>query len=239
MLAGIILLFFPRRWARFRRFLLLTFSLPILAGLLNACGKLGDVDRRDAARLIHHHSQRERDRQCGAGDQNGHDYHHRKVVVLRCTLIQYLERKMMWLCKCSAGAALLLVMSAGVSAYSQSVPDGFKDNPSLWVGIEYANVRAGFPHGSNLRLSGLGGLVSFSWTHQLLIEGQARYLNWNRWYGESEQDYLAGPRYTFLRSQRVRPFARFEVGAIRVRYPFRIGTGRRSPWFPVSASSTG
>jgi opacity protein-like surface antigen len=118
---------------------------------------------------------------------------------------------------------LLIVLSAGARA--QSAPDALRDNPSFWVGLEYANIRAGFPYGSNLRLSGLGGVASFSWTHHMLIEGRAQYLNWNSWNGETEQDYLAGPRYTFLSGDRVRPFAHLEVGLVHIQYPFRIGSG--------------
>ena len=120
---------------------------------------------------------------------------------------------------------IILAILLCAAASGQSVPDGLKDNPSLWVGLDYSNMHAGFPHGSNLRLSGMGGVASFSWTHQLLIEGQVQHLNWNSWYGETEQDYLAGPRYTFLKGDRLRPFARLEIGLVHIHYPFRIGTG--------------
>lgn len=123
---------------------------------------------------------------------------------------------------------LLLTISLGwTAAPGQAVPDAYKDNPSFWAGLEYSNVEAGFPHDSTLRLSGLGALVSFSWTHHLLLEGQARVLNWNRWNGESEHDYFAGPRYTFLKGDRLRPFVRFEIGMVTVNYPFHIGTGHQ------------
>jgi opacity protein-like surface antigen len=124
-------------------------------------------------------------------------------------------------------AALFSVALICCSAFGQTVPDAYKDNPSFWAGIEYANLDAGFPYGSSVRLSGLGGLVSFSWTHHLVLEGQAQVLNWNRWNGESEHDYLAGPRYTFLKSDRLRPFARFEIGEVTINYPFRLGVGHQ------------
>jgi opacity protein-like surface antigen len=119
------------------------------------------------------------------------------------------------------------------SAFGQSVPDAYKDNPSLWAGIEFANIEAGFPYGSSVRLSGLGGIASFNWTHHLLLEAQARVLNLNRWNGESEHDYFAGPRYTFLKGNRLRPFARFEVGEVTINYPFNIGVGHQFAMVPA------
>lgn len=117
-------------------------------------------------------------------------------------------------------------------AFGQTVPDADKGNSSLWAGIEYANIEAGFPHGSSARLAGLGGIVSFSRTHHWLLEGQIRVLNWNRWNGESERDYLGGPRYTFLNNNRLRPFARFEVGEVTINYPFHLGVGHQFAMVP-------
>jgi opacity protein-like surface antigen len=57
------------------------------------------------------------------------------------------------------------------------------------------------------------------------LEGHIRYLDWDRWNGETEHDYLAGPRYTFLHRNKLRPFASFQMGTVAMRYPFSIGTG--------------
>jgi opacity protein-like surface antigen len=107
----------------------------------------------------------------------------------------------------------------------QVEPDADKGKASLWAGAEFANYRAGFPHGSGLRLSGVGAFVTFNRTHHIGFEGHVRFLYVNSWNGETEQDYLAGPRYTFFMSNRWRPFADLEVGAVRIHYPFHIGTG--------------
>lgn len=110
-------------------------------------------------------------------------------------------------------------------AVAQTVPDAYKGNPSLWGGVEYANFYAGFPHGSDARISGIGGLVTFVWTRSFGLEGHFRYLDMNSWNGETEHDYLAGPRYTFLHGDTWRPYASFQVGVVRMQYPFNIGTG--------------
>jgi hypothetical protein len=81
--------------------------------------------------------------------------------------------------------ALLLLIVARMG-FGQTVPDAYKDNPNFWVGLEYANLEAGFPHGSSVRLSGVGALVTFYWTHQFNLEGHARFFKpqcvewWNR-----------------------------------------------------------
>jgi opacity protein-like surface antigen len=93
------------------------------------------------------------------------------------------------------------------------------------VGAEYANLQAGFPNGSNLRLSGVGVFGNFNWNHTYGMEAHARFLNFNSWNGETEQDYLAGPRYTFLHRNKLRPFAAFNVGLVKIQYPFSMGTG--------------
>ena len=110
---------------------------------------------------------------------------------------------------------------------SQVVPDAFEGNPSLWGGFEFANYKAAFPYGSGLRLSGPGAFVTFNWTHHIGFEGHARFLDLNSWNGETEQDYIAGPRYTFFMSRHWRPFVTVGVGGVRIHYPFSIGTGNQ------------
>jgi len=120
---------------------------------------------------------------------------------------------------------LTFFLSMAAIGYGQTVPDATGAGNSLWAGAEYANMQAGFPNGSSLRLTGVGAFADYNWNHFFGVEMHMRFLNFNSWYGETEQDYLAGPRYTFLKSNRWRPFAGFEIGAVRIQYPFAIGTG--------------
>lgn len=96
---------------------------------------------------------------------------------------------------------------------------------SLRVGTEFSNLQAGFPINSNVRLSGVGVFGNFNWNYRYGVEAQASFLNLNSWHGETEQDYLAGPRYTFLHSSKWRPYGSFQVGLVKIKYPFSIGTG--------------
>jgi len=119
----------------------------------------------------------------------------------------------------------IVVLAAAGLAHGQVVPSAQGAGQSLWVGAEYANLQAGFPEGSNVRLSGAGVLANFNWNHRLGVEARARFLTFNSWNGETEQDYLAGPRYTFLHSNKWRPFAEFQLGLVKIQYPFNIGSG--------------
>lgn len=123
-----------------------------------------------------------------------------------------------------AGCVLGAVLIA-LGARAQSAPSAWEPPRSLWVGAEFSNFKAGFPNDSTVRLNGLGGTVRYTWNHRFALDGQMRFLNLNSWYGETEQQYMAGPRYTFLNTNRWRPFARFEVGAVHIQYPFQMGTG--------------
>jgi len=123
----------------------------------------------------------------------------------------------------AALVALLFLLAA--IARAQTAPDASGAGESLWVGAEYVNLQAGFPAGSSVRLFGAGAYGNFNWNHHFGLEARASFLNFGQWHGETEQDYLAGPRYTFLRRNRVRPYAAFDAGLVKIQYPFNMGTG--------------
>jgi len=123
-----------------------------------------------------------------------------------------------------AGLAVTDLLS-GAIVYAQSAPSAWGAGQSLWVGAEYSYMQAGFPVDSSVHLSGIGAFVNYNWNHRFGVEGQARFLNLSSWNGETEQDYLAGPRYTFLHSNKWRPFAGFQAGIVNIHYPFELGSG--------------
>jgi opacity protein-like surface antigen len=118
--------------------------------------------------------------------------------------------------------AAVLCVSA---ARGQSAPSAWGGVQSVWAGAEYANEQAGFPVGSSVRLAGVGGFINFNWNHQYGVEGHVRIMNLSSWNGETEQAFLAGPRYTFLHSGKLRPYAIFQMGMVHVQYPFNMGAG--------------
>lgn len=121
--------------------------------------------------------------------------------------------------------AVLAFLLAAAFARAQTAADAYATGPSLWAGAEFSNMQAGFPNGSSVRLQGIGGFVNYNWSHAIGLEAHVRFLSFDSWYGETQQDYLAGPRYTFLHNRKWRPFAEFQVGMVRIEYPFSLGTG--------------
>jgi opacity protein-like surface antigen len=121
--------------------------------------------------------------------------------------------------------AAAFLAAVACAAHAQTVPDGRGGAASLWAGAEYANYQAGFPEDSTVRLAGVGAFATYNLNRHYALEMHARFLNLNSWNGETEQDYLIGPRYSFLRGEKLRPFAYFQVGMVKILYPFQMGTG--------------
>jgi opacity protein-like surface antigen len=84
-------------------------------------------------------------------------------------------------------------------------------------------MQVGFPKGINWRMDGAGGFVNFNGNRHIGLDAHARFLNFHDWYGQTKQHYLAGPRYTFLSSNRWHPYASFQIALIREHYPFTLG----------------
>jgi opacity protein-like surface antigen len=121
-------------------------------------------------------------------------------------------------------AALALVLLAGL-AQAQVAPSATGPSHSLWVGAEYSNVHASFPYGSDQRLWGFGVFAGYGVASHFSVEAEARFLRFNSFYGETEDNYLAGPRYTIGTFGKLQPYAQFLVGLGKIQYPFDIGNG--------------
>ena len=125
------------------------------------------------------------------------------------------------LCSFAALATVLLA----VSARGQVVPSAAGPGHSLWVGAEYSNVNASFPYQSGQRLWGIGCFADYTVRGHIGVEAEARFLRFNSYYGETEDDYLAGPRYMIRPFGRLHPYAKFLAGLGKIQYPFQIGNG--------------
>jgi len=122
-----------------------------------------------------------------------------------------------WLCA-------LAGLAAG-TACAQVVPSATGPGRSLWAGAEYTNIHAGFPYESAQRLWGIGGFADYHITAHIGAEGEARFLRFHSYYGETEDNYLVGPRYTFRGIGKLQPFGQCLAGLGKIQYPFQIGSG--------------
>src|ERR1039457_3993377 len=95
------------------------------------------------------------------------------------------------ICWIAALAAGLLVCAA----HAQVVPSATGPGHALWAGGEYSNISASFPYQSGQRLWGIGAFADYHVTSHIGMEAEVRFLRFNSFYGETEDNYLAGPRY--------------------------------------------
>jgi len=123
------------------------------------------------------------------------------------------------------GVAALGVFLLAALAQAQVAPSATGPSHPLWLGAEYSNLNASFPYGSDQRLWGFGVLADYGVTSHVGLEAEARFLRFNSFYGETEDDYLAGPRYSIGTFGKLQPYAQFLVGLGKIQYPFDIGSG--------------
>lgn len=123
---------------------------------------------------------------------------------------------------------LMAVLAASLvvhPARAQAVESATRPGHSLWVGGEYSNIHAGFPYQSDQRLWGVGAFADYHLTVHLALEAEARFLRFNSFYGETEDNYLAGPRYTARSFGKLQPYSQCLAGIGKIQYPFQIGSG--------------
>lgn len=134
----------------------------------------------------------------------------------------------------------MAALAAGLSAHSaqaQTAPSATRTGHALWVGGEYSNISAGFPYASGQRLWGAGAFADYHLTGHIGLEAEARFLRFNSFYGETEDNYLAGPRYLPRNLGRFQPYAQFLVGDGKIQYPFEIGNGNYFAIAPAAGTN--
>jgi opacity protein-like surface antigen len=134
----------------------------------------------------------------------------------------------------------MAALAAGLFAHTaqaQTVPSATRTTHALWVGGEYSNISAGFPYASGQRLQGAGAFVDYHLTSHIGVEAEVRFLRFNSFYGETEDHYLAGPRYMARSFGRLQPYAQFLVGEGRIQYPFGIGSGNYLALAPAAGAN--
>jgi opacity protein-like surface antigen len=102
---------------------------------------------------------------------------------------------------------------------------------SLSAGAEYSNFQPDY--GFNR----LGGIAVFADAdnivlHKLGAEGEARWLHFNQFFGETQAHYLLGPRYRFIRYHGLSLYGKFLMGGGFITYPNNIGSGSYFAYTP-------
>ncbi len=94
---------------------------------------------------------------------------------------------------------------------------------AFWAGGDYQNYFASFPYQSGQRVIGAGAFLDYHLPARIGLEGEAGFLRWDSYHGESEASYLAGPRYTAGQWGRFQFYGQCLAGYGHMHYPYKIG----------------
>ena len=107
---------------------------------------------------------------------------------------------------------------------AQVAPSAYERHINLWAGAEFSNFQPDYaPVG---RLNGLGAYVDWSLNSNLAVEGEMRFLRFNTNWGESQDHYLIGPKFSTQHWLKFKPYAKFLVGVGKMNFPFNLGYGK-------------
>ena len=107
---------------------------------------------------------------------------------------------------------------------AQVAPSAYERHINLWAGAEFSNFQPDYsPVG---RLDGVGAYVDWSLNSNLAVEGEMRFLRFNTNWGESQDNYLIGPKLSTQRWLKFKPYAKFLVGVGKTTFPFNLGYGK-------------
>jgi hypothetical protein len=126
---------------------------------------------------------------------------------------------------------VLTLLLVPVFAYSQVSPATRGGGLNVWVGAEYSNFKPDF--GLN-RLGGFTilGDVNDVFLKKLGFEGEARWLHINEYHGETEANYLGGPRYRLWRYHGLSVYGKFLMGGGLITFPDKAGHGSYFAYAP-------
>lgn len=116
-------------------------------------------------------------------------------------------------------------------AYSQVAPATRGGGMNLWAGVEYSNFQPDF--GAN-RMGGIAivGDMNDVFLNKLGLEGEARWLHFNQYVGETEANYLGGPRYRLWRYDGLSFYGKFLMGGGLITFPYKQGNGSYFAYVP-------
>ncbi len=93
--------------------------------------------------------------------------------------------------------------------------------------INAGGMLSGFePDEGGNKLLGLGTYADIHLSHWIQLEAEARWLRWNEYYGEHQDNYLIGPRIPIVQlGGRTQVYGKALVGYGRMTFPFGYGYG--------------
>jgi hypothetical protein len=74
-------------------------------------------------------------------------------------------------------------------------------------------------------LYGVGTYVDVHFTHWFQLEGEARWLRLDQYYGEHQDTYLIGPKVPVYRIGRAQTYGKVMIGLGKMTFPYNYGYG--------------
>jgi hypothetical protein len=118
--------------------------------------------------------------------------------------------------------SLLFVLEAH-SGWGQAVPTATGRRFSITVG----GMGSGFQSDdANDYLVGAGTFVDVHFSHWIQLEAEGRWLRWNQYYGEHEDNYLIGPRIPIRQiGSKSEIYGKALIGLGKMTFPYGYGYG--------------
>lgn len=118
----------------------------------------------------------------------------------------------------------LLMVAASVAAGAQAAPSAYGRSFSLTAGAIASGFRPDWPDGSAIGASvypiyGPGAFVDARFSHWFQIEAEGRWLRFNEFYGEHEDNYLIGPRVPIKRFGKFQTYGKVLIGLGKMQFP--------------------
>jgi opacity protein-like surface antigen len=129
-------------------------------------------------------------------------------------------------------AVLLLFISLKAAAFTHA--QAAETATARQLTITAGAMGSGFnPHDSNSNayvggtnyLIGAGTYVDVHFTHWVQIEGEARWLRFNEYAGEHQDNYLIGPKIPIHRFGRADVYGKVMIGIGKMTFPYNYGYG--------------
>lgn len=110
--------------------------------------------------------------------------------------------------------------------FAQVVPSTIGGNGSITVGGEVSAFRPdSIPGYTGGHVVGPGLFFDVNFEPRWGAEGEARWMHWHGSDGQTQSNYLLGPRYRILHWQGLALWGKFMFGAGVEKFPSTIGTG--------------
>lgn len=118
---------------------------------------------------------------------------------------------------------LFIFMAAAVAgAWCQAAPSATERQLTISAG----GMVSGFqPDEGETDLAGVGTYIDFHFSHWVQVEAEGRWLRWNEYYGEHQDNYLIGPRVPIKQFGKFNVYGKTLIGYGKMTFPFNYGYG--------------